>query len=457
MEVLFFPFGGVRYVDYGANTRTGIFYSVKSKGIMHTVKLPWTSKVRDCYHADFTIQSEHSWFYGTYTMYDPYWGRWTTVNNEYIFIDGRGPAKSFGWEPIYGGESVSQYVNGNQFWVWDGHNWYLKLTILDFDLSNPYNPIVNVYDHQYNELDHYGGKYVYLDDTIPALPEESFPNKVSDGELLAAAIDEIRGYNTNMIANIISVKDLATQGSEKCANICNILETGDIFEFADLLDVNIKRGEPMNLNKLKKLTWEQASNKWLKYRYELCTTLSDIVEIKDKADTVIDNIFRISRNDMPPRKFGATVAKDGVTYSLTGTYQCDFHNEVQKLWYQLDQLGLQPNLQNIWDMVPYSFVVDWFLPLGDYFSHVDRAFLFGNKSLSESVYSCPYRIYDLFVSTKENGTIDCGTGWHAESSIYTRRCLQHVPSLVFYSDSYEPSSKTWIKRVLDGASLFIHV
>lgn len=39
----------------------------------------------------------------------------------------------------------------------------------------------------------------------------------------------------------------------------------------------------------------------------------------------------------------------------------------------LDTLGLRPNLSNTWDMIPFSFVVDWFTKIGDSLQSIDDA------------------------------------------------------------------------------------
>lgn len=36
-----------------------------------------------------------------------------------------------------------------------------------------------------------------------------------------------------------------------------------------------------------------------------------------------------------------------------------------QIWNALEKFGLDPSAGQVWDLIPYSFVVDWFLPLGD--------------------------------------------------------------------------------------------
>lgn len=46
-------------------------------------------------------------------------------------------------------------------------------------------------------------------------------------------------------------------------------------------------------------------------------------------------------------------------------------NAFDSLFTGFERVGLLPNLENIWDLVPYSFVVDWFIDVGDFLERVD--------------------------------------------------------------------------------------
>lgn len=45
-------------------------------------------------------------------------------------------------------------------------------------------------------------------------------------------------------------------------------------------------------------------------------------------------------------------------------------NRIRRVGYEADLL---PTLANIWDLVPFSFVIDWFVPIGDAFENIERA------------------------------------------------------------------------------------
>jgi hypothetical protein len=49
----------------------------------------------------------------------------------------------------------------------------------------------------------------------------------------------------------------------------------------------------------------------------------------------------------------------------------DEDNEFVEFANSVDSSGFAPTLENIWDLVPYSFVIDWFINIGDFLERVD--------------------------------------------------------------------------------------
>jgi hypothetical protein len=117
-----------------------------------------------------------------------------------------------------------------------------------------------------------------------------------------------------------------------------------------------------------------------------------------------------------------------------------------RIWRALYTYGLQPNFYVVWDMIPYSFIVDWFIPVGDILSTLDadRMYLSGEYYDFENVcYSLSY-VREL----DDNTNVKCYTRWKGS-----------VPSCFnsfYWFDKPEPSRRTVGYRVLDALSLFVH-
>lgn len=101
-------------------------------------------------------------------------------------------------------------------------------------------------------------------------------------------------------------------------------------------------------------------NDWLSYRYVYTTTKLDISEIKSgmRAISEINNLIK--------EEYSVTGrAKDGlISVGVTATFKlCDLIPSSYEELFR--QYGLTPSAYDLWDIIPFSFIVDWFAQLGD--------------------------------------------------------------------------------------------
>lgn len=125
---------------------------------------------------------------------------------------------------------------------------------------------------------------------------------------------------------------------------------------------------------------EMLSDQWLQYRYGIKPLVSDI----DKAATVVSaaqhryaNIIRKSssyretlntknvttNNYIPWARFNqitSVIERNNVSVTCSRFYH--WENNVYSPLLQGNAIGL------LWEMIPYSFVVDWFIGIGDFIS-----------------------------------------------------------------------------------------
>lgn len=121
---------------------------------------------------------------------------------------------------------------------------------------------------------------------------------------------------------------------------------------------------------LSKKTW---ANLWLTYRYGLRLYALDTISIAQAIKKEIshaDDRFQSARavyNGTVPALFGnpievtcrAKVYADKYSVGEMGLYEA------------IRSLDFVPSLANSWDLIPYSFVIDWFLPIGNILSRFD--------------------------------------------------------------------------------------
>lgn len=131
---------------------------------------------------------------------------------------------------------------------------------------------------------------------------------------------------------------------------------------ANVIDVvnslaGVLRGDLSSIAKFGKT----AGDAWLTYRYAYSTTMLDVKEYKEyfkRIETITDELAI------------QTVTSRGVFTRNGWTFRCSMEIRITdflptELTDQIKNLGFQLNAMNAWDMVPFSFIADWFLPIGD--------------------------------------------------------------------------------------------
>lgn len=75
-----------------------------------------------------------------------------------------------------------------------------------------------------------------------------------------------------------------------------------------------------------------------------------------------------------------------------------FRTEVETLTHKMAALGFAPGIAPSWDMVPFSFVIDWFIGFGDMLASVDYALFTANRFDVQSVTNSAKLVIPLSIS-----------------------------------------------------------
>ena len=133
-------------------------------------------------------------------------------------------------------------------------------------------------------------------------------------------------------------------------------------------------GLSKNLKKPGAHKFEDIPGLWLEYSFGWAPLISDIY-------TILDNTF-----DSPKSKIEASVKRESTRPYTKSTNYVEHKGESQTLCVAkacvnvqvdvpalaaLSQYGITNPLAVAWELVPYSFVVDWFLPVGDYIEQMN--------------------------------------------------------------------------------------
>lgn len=183
---------------------------------------------------------------------------------------------------------------------------------------------------------------------------------------------------------------------------------------------------------------------WLAYRYQFTTTKADVKE----AVKFVRRHSDLGDLTRPISCYGtsSTMYKDTLV-----TCRCSIDIEprnlktLDRIMRALDTYGLTPDFYVIWDMIPYSFIVDWFLPIGDILATLDA----DAKYFSGEFYNLKNLCYSFSYNREldDGNVVKCYTRWRG--SVPT--CLNSF----YWFEPPSASDKTVVYRILDALSLFI--
>lgn len=253
--------------------------------------------------------------------------------------------------------------------------------------------------------------YSYMADEI-SLPELSFQYLYSERDTFAW--HDLTGCFNNHYGALATTAYI---------NACDALPEADTNSIATVLEIaesltGMLKGDFKSPKGIKDL--------WLAYRYQVCTTKADVDAYAELT-----------------RRLTGLANADSITsygYATDGNVSCCTSIQVRrdlilpddaKSW--LKTYGFKLSAVNVWDMVPYSFVVDWFLHIGDILSYFE--------SYNNAVNIPVENVWNSFRTRYDN------------QDTYFRVAGRSNFKLPWVT--YKPASgKTIGKRILDSIALF---
>lgn len=191
---------------------------------------------------------------------------------------------------------------------------------------------------------------------------------------------------------------------------------------------------------LPKSKWPCIPSAWLELQYGWIPLMSDI-------RGALFHLSRRSRFDLPIVTVKSTGRSEDVI--TTGNIGCRAFSAVYKHNYivkqqvkvtlsygmadpglaELSSLGLINPLEIVWEVIPYSFVVDWFLPVGGWLSaltaDVGYSFVSGTKSTKTEMYF--KGVSDLYYNAPGYDVTITPSGMAGFTRNYSRTCYSGSP------------------------------
>lgn len=217
---------------------------------------------------------------------------------------------------------------------------------------------------------------------IPALPQHVAD---ADRRALQKLIDKASGVKANLaqdIAQFRQTTNLIADSARRIASALNSTRKGDFAQAIQTLvspgsgrKTTSKRGAYTGYGGKPSHTKDLASN-WLALQYGWKPLLQDIHEtialVREKSRTDVVRIRSTSKRAIRDESAFDTVGHPGFHAGIQGSNgfsQCNYGLRFKvnsQLTSYLAQTGFTNPVNLFWEILPYSFVVDWFLPIGPY-------------------------------------------------------------------------------------------
>lgn len=244
---------------------------------------------------------------------------------------------------------------------------------------------------------------------------KSLPLELNHGLMLAwaNATEQIPVMTNNMFQNVLSVRDnladFAFGSAESMVKSASKATRKAGKRRSSIQRLHNKITQSQASDVLHTLFPEYAKNMWLRGRYEWSTSWMD-------AGSSYNVLYDMVQSEMnpfyeTPVARGTYTDENGITYRCSFAYKEKLNEGLQDYFASLYKYGLQINPEVIWDFIPYSFVVDWFLPVGDWLAANDRAYNYGTQFYEFKdgfCFSTKYRINFTY-----GGQAQCYTRWYA--------------------------------------------
>lgn len=136
---------------------------------------------------------------------------------------------------------------------------------------------------------------------------------------------------------------------------------------------------------IRKLNPKAMADAYLSAYYGLRLTIADSKEIARAARWQLSKESqRVSR--IRSRKRYTRSDNVGVSYNLTIYYQ-QSDSLLIKALNTLQSIDLFPSLKNVWDIIPFSFVLDWFVNIQDVLEEIDAQTFWSTTSINAIIES----------------------------------------------------------------------
>lgn len=196
------------------------------------------------------------------------------------------------------------------------------------------------------------------------LPDGTPWNASDNLRLQSKLVERIKGHSFNLAVDAAQANQLVTM----CAKTIRMLGRSMLYVKRGNISAALRELGVDGRNK--KLKSKDVSGRWLEMQYGWLPAVGSAYEAAkafealslDRSGRVVAKVSRVYGDDANPSTNYVVPAK---VFAL-GRIICELEEEVSFG----RSLGLTDPLQVAWELTPFSFVLDWFLPIGSYLENL---------------------------------------------------------------------------------------
>lgn len=198
-------------------------------------------------------------------------------------------------------------------------------------------------------------------------PGSSFPTANDILTLQSRLSEKVKGHNFNLAVSVAQGKqtvDMVRDAVFSIGGAISDLKKGKFESAARRFGV---------AQRPSKLSKKDISGRWLELQYGWLPLISDVYEAA-KAYESLTSGARVNRvTESIHKEWRGNASCEPGNYSCYGNVQenARYIYEMTETLSAPRSLGLTDPASVIWELIPYSFVVDWFIPIGDYLSNLN--------------------------------------------------------------------------------------
>jgi hypothetical protein len=225
--------------------------------------------------------------------------------------------------------------------------------------------------------------FTELANTVRVSPDFWVPWTVQDEyKLLAKLLEKVKGHSFNVGVSLAEVDKL----SEGVISTIKTVGLG----FGDLAKGNFSSfarrfgASPPSPRAQRSLTTKDFSGRFLEMRYAWEPTIQDTFEAAKAFEALSNGPRQVVIKATHRKKLGLYIptnyARSRASALRSKTYTYEAYEELSAF----RQMGLANPASILWERIPYSFVIDWFIPIGTYLELIGQIpFLKGRFMLSD--------------------------------------------------------------------------